>query len=71
MKSVLSLGLALAFAGSATACPMKHQSAEADMTRVAALAAPLSTPVDPTTTSATAPAVENDDDLIKKQAAEE
>lgn len=53
MKWVLSLSLAFAFAGAATACPMKNQSAEADMTRIVALAAPLSTPIDPVITAAT------------------
>ncbi|MBK8456287.1 MAG: hypothetical protein IPL47_03545 [Phyllobacteriaceae bacterium] len=64
MKWILSLGLAFVFAGAASACPMKNQSASADMTRVAALAAPLSTPVDTVTTSATEGAV-SDAELLK------
>lgn len=57
MRLLLSSAFAFFLAGAALACPAHEHSAQADMTRVASLPAPVSVPVDPATTASTEPPV--------------
>lgn len=71
MKWMLTPALALALAESAMACPMQHQSAEADMTRIVASAAPISVAVDPLPTASVTPDAGSDEAILKGKRAEE
>ncbi|MFZ1679798.1 MAG: hypothetical protein WAT70_02160 [Rhizobiaceae bacterium] len=71
MKWMLTPALALALAGSAMACPMQHQSAEADMTRIVASAAPISVAVDPLPTASVVPAADEATTPARGKRAEE